>query len=70
MPQAATSADDVMRDREFRARVREAMGLTHPSVAAVCTFCAPDAVAGFQKEALLLVGRPADAPVTRLEVGP
>ncbi|KAI8471333.1 MAG: hypothetical protein J3K34DRAFT_507122 [Monoraphidium minutum] len=77
----AAGERDTPREREFRLQVREAMGMAPlPSpggwggAASGCSargaaryYASPDAMAGFISEALLMLGRPADTPVTRLE---
>jgi len=68
-PSPTAAASESPADREFRLRVREAMGVSdHFQAVVVRPYCAAEPLEGFEGEALLLLGKAADAPVTRLQV--
>lgn len=58
-------------EREVELRARAALGLEagHRHAVRTYTAAAPDALGGFAREALALLGLPAETPVERVEVG-
>jgi hypothetical protein len=68
LPAQSSRLSEATIGREFELRARAALALQEQHRNAVRPYTSPDARRGFEQEALLVLGLPADTPIRQLEV--